>query len=187
MIISNKMEPLDHSEGEIARHGDVLTLIHASFEAIPLNQSVILQFHQDLYTYVSAEGDRWKHDDNVISERLLSGEKRIRFILVLALETPSAMEQLCMEYRERASKQDVEPLILIAIFILDFLFVHSFHDGNGRMARLLTLLLLYHFGYEVGRYISLERMIETSKESYYETRKAFTLLSLNKNLSDVLF
>lgn len=88
---------------------------------------------------------------------------------VAAFETPNAMEQLCIEYRERASKQDVEPLILIAIFILDFLSVHPFNDGNGRMARLLTLLFLYHFGYEVGRYISLERMIETSKERYYDT------------------
>lgn len=168
-IMANKTEPFDRSEGEIAGYRDVLNLINASYEAIPLNENTILQFHRDLYRYVSAEGGRWKHDDNVISERLPSGEKRIRFVPLSAFETPQAMKDLCTEYRERVAIQDVEPLILIAVFILDFLSIHPFSDGNGRMARLLALLLLYHFDYEVGRYISLEKIIEESKESYYET------------------
>lgn len=168
-IMTNKTEPLDRSEGEIAGYRDVLNTIHASYEAIPINHNIILQLHRDLYQYVAADGGKWKNDDNVINECLPNGEKRVRFIPLSAFETPSAMNQLCTEYRERAKQRDVEPLILIAVFILDFLAVHPFNDGNGRMARLLTLLTLYHFGYEVGSYISLEKIIEESKESYYET------------------
>lgn len=166
-IMANKTELLDRSEGEIAGYRDVLNLIHSSYEAIPLRESTILQLHRDLYRYVSAEGGKWKQADNVISERLPSGEKRIRFVPLSAFETPQAMKQLCTEYNEHANKQVVEPLILISVFILDFLSIHPFNDGNGRMARLLSLLLLHHFGYEVGRYISLEKIIEESKESYY--------------------
>lgn len=183
-IMANKTEPFDRSEGEIAGYRDVLSVIHSSHEAIPLNQNVILQLHRDLYKYVSAAGGRWKNDDNVISERLPSGEKRIRFVPVSAFDTPQAIEQLCLEYRERVVKQDVAPLILIAVFVLDFLSIHPFNDGNGRMARLLTLLLLYHFDYEVGRYISLEKVIEDSKESYYETLQKSSI-GWHENRNDI--
>ncbi|WKB35804.1 Fic family protein [Terrilactibacillus sp. S3-3] len=167
--MENKTDPSDRSEGEIAGYRDVLYLIHASHEDIPVNPNVILQLHRELYQFIPAEGGHWKNTDNVMSEHLPDGIKRIRFMPVSAFETSKAMESLCAELNERMSKEDVEPLILISIFILDFLSVHPFNDGNGRMARILTLLLLYKFDYEVGRYISLEKMIENTKESYYET------------------
>ncbi|MFD2214994.1 Fic family protein [Metabacillus endolithicus] len=168
-LMENKTEPFDRSEGEIAGYRDVLNLVHASYDGIPVNTSVILQLHRQLYHYIPAEGGRWKNADNVISEKLPDGTKVIRFIPVSAFATPAAMESLCLELNERMNKSDVEPLILISLFILDFLSVHPFNDGNGRMARILTLLLLYKSGYEVGRYISLEKIIEDTKESYYKT------------------
>jgi Fic family protein len=168
-IMESKTDPFDRSEGEIAGYRDVLQLVHASYEAIPVNANVILQLHKELYNYIPIEGGRWKNADNVISETYPDGTKRIRFEPVSAFETPRAMEFLCQELRERLNKEDVEPLILISVFILDFLSIHPFNDGNGRMARLLTLLLLYHCGFEVGRYISLEKIIEDTKERYYET------------------
>lgn len=161
--------PFDRSEGEIAGYRDVLKLVHASHEAIPINSNVILQLHRQLYNYISTEGGKWKNVDNVISETLPSGEKFIRFAPLSSFETPGAMESLCNELNERMSKEDVEPLVLISVFILDFLSIHPFNDGNGRIARILTLLLLYKFNFEVGRYISLEKVIEDTKESYYET------------------
>jgi len=168
-IMKNDTNLQDRSEGEIAGYRDVLQLIHSSFDAIPLRDSVILQLHKEMYRYIAIEGGTWKNVDNVISETFSDGTKRIRFEPVSAFETPRAMEKVCDELRERMAKQDVEPLILLSVFILDFLSIHPFNDGNGRMARLLTLLLLYQFGFEVGRYISLEKIIEESKEAYYET------------------
>lgn len=167
-IMENDTNLHDRSEGEIAGYRDVLQLIHSSFDAIPVKENVILQLHKEMYRYIGMEGGRWKTQDNVISETFSDGRKRIRFEPVSAFETQAAMQRLCEEFRERMSKSDVEPLILIGVFILDFLCVHPFNDGNGRMARLLTLLLLYQFGFEVGRYISLEKIIEDSKEDYYE-------------------
>lgn len=167
-IMENKTDPFDRSEGEIVGYRDVLQLIHSSYEAIPVNGNVILQLHKELYRYIPIEGGRWKNVDNIISETYPDGSKRIRFEPVSAFATPAAMHSLCQELRERMSKGDVEPLILTSLFILDFLSIHPFNDGNGRMARLLTLLLLYNFGFEVGRYISLEKIIEDSKVRYYE-------------------
>ncbi|WP_342514856.1 Fic family protein [Sporosarcina sp. FSL K6-1522] len=168
-IMESTTDPFDRSEGEIAGYRDVLQLVHSSYEAIPVNANVILQLHKELYSYIPIEGGHWKNVDNVISETYPDGTKRIRFEPVSAFETPGAMQNLCLELRERMGKEDIEPLVLMSVFILDFLSIHPFNDGNGRMARLLTLLLLYQFGFEVGRYISLEKIIEDSKESYYET------------------
>jgi len=166
--MKNDSDLQDRSEGEIAGYRDVLQLIHASFDAIPVRESVILQLHKEMYRYNSIDGGTWKNADNLISKTFPDGTKRIRFEPV-SVKTPNAMEQVCDELRERISKQDVEPLILLSVFILDFLSIHPFNDGNGRIARLLTILLLYQFGFEVGRYISLEKIIEESKEEYYET------------------
>ncbi|EKN67185.1 Fic family protein [Schinkia azotoformans] len=174
-IMQNDIDLKDRSEGEIAGYRDVLQLVHSSYDAIPIRESVILQLHKELYRYNPIEGGRWKNVDNVISETFVDGTKRIRFQPLSAFETPTAMQRLCEELRERMVKTDVEPLILISIFILDFLSVHPFNDGNGRMARLLTLLLLYKFGYEVGRYISLEKIIEESKEDYYESLRTSSI------------
>ncbi|WP_028402409.1 Fic family protein [Ectobacillus panaciterrae] len=168
-IMGHKTEPKDRSEGEIAGYRDILDIIHASFDAIPLSAGVILQLHRELSKYIPSQGGKWKHADNVIREKLPDGEVFVRFMPLSAFETPSAMEKLCQEYQERMRKQDVEPLLLISLFLLDFLCIHPFNDGNGRMSRLLALLLLYQAGYEVGRYISLEKIIDESKQSYYDT------------------
>lgn len=181
-IMENDTNLQDRSEGEIVGYRDVLQLIHSSYDAIPVRESVILQLHKEMYRYIGIEGGRWKNVDNIISETFSDGTKRIRFEPVSAFETPAAMQRLCEELRERMTKSDVEPLILISVFILDFLSVHPFNDGNGRMARLLTLLLLYQVGFEVGRYISLEKIIEDSKEDYYETlRKSSVNWHANTN------
>jgi Fic family protein len=130
---------------------------------------VVLQFHRDLYRYAAGEGGKWKPADNTIEEVRPGGERVVRFKPVAAHATPEYMERLHEEFRKAWDRGEVERLLLIAAYVLDFLCVHPFHDGNGRMARLLTLLLLYQAGYEVGRYISLERVIEQSRESYYDT------------------
>lgn len=159
----------DRSEGEIAGYRDVLNTIHTSFDAIPVNSNIILQLHRDMYKYISSEGGRYKNQDNIIGEILPSGEKYVRFKPVAAGETPSYMLELCDFLNKEMKEEKIEPLILIGSFIFDFLCVHPFNDGNGRMSRLLTLLLLYKYDYIVGRYISLEKIIEESKSSYYET------------------
>ncbi|MDF2505545.1 Fic family protein [Clostridium sp.] len=170
--IINRGEPINlenRSEGEIMGYKEVLDLIHTSAEHIPLNPNVILQLHTGLYKFVATEGGKWKNSDNFIQETLPNGSKFIRFQPVNAFKTPDAMEQLLTLTNESIKTDDIDPLILIGAFILDFLCIHPFNDGNGRMARLLTLLLLYKFGYEVGRFISLEKIIEKNKEEYYNT------------------
>lgn len=168
-LMRHKSTPMDRSEGEVAGYRDVLNLIHASYDAIPITGNTILQLHQELYQYIPSEGGKWKSADNVISETLPSGEKFIRFQPTPAWETPEAINALCSEVKESLAKAVAEPLLIISHFILDFLSVHPFPDGNGRIARILTLLLLYQEGFEVGRYISLEKIIEDTKSSYYET------------------
>lgn len=168
-IMKNDTRLQDRSEGEIAGYRDVLNTIHTSYDAIPINSNIILQLHRDLYKYISAEGGKWKNQDNIIGEILPSGEKLVRFRPVSAYDTPLFMHELCDYLNKEIKEEKVEPLILIGSFILDFLCIHPFNDGNGRISRLLTLLLLYKYEYIVGRYISLEKLIEESKSSYYET------------------
>ena len=168
-IMKEKTRPKDRSEGEIVGYRDVLTTIHTSYDAIPISPNIILQLHRDLYKYISASGGVWKNQDNIIEEILPDGRRYIRFTPTSAVETPSAMEELSYYYNKDVREECIEPLILIGTFILDFLCIHPFNDGNGRMARLLSLLLLYKAGFEVGRFISLEKIIEESKESYYES------------------
>lgn len=167
LIIKNKV-PKDRSEQEIAGYRDALNLIHQSSEHMPFSLNVILQLHAWIYRYLPNPGGQWKTADNEITEVHPDGKKRVRFIPSNAFETPLAMEKLIRGYEKNVS-DGMEPLIIIPATILDFLCIHPFRDGNGRTARLLTLLLLYHFDYQVGRYISLERIFEESKESYYET------------------
>lgn len=132
--------------------------------------NVILQCHSTVYRYMSEDGGDWKMVDNEIVEKNPDGSiRRIRFKPVSAVETPEAMDGLVENYKEAIHRHNKEPLVVIPLAVLDFLCVHPFRDGNGRVARLLTLLLLYHFDYQVGRYISLERIFEESKETYYET------------------
>lgn len=168
-LMNEKVIPEDRSEAEIAGYRDVLETIHISSEGIPISPNIIKQLHGGLMKYANASGGKWKSTDNLIEEKLPSGEKRIRFKPIEAWRTEEAMEELCREYNKKKEKGAVPDLILIATFILDFLSIHPFSDGNGRMARLLTLLLLYHFDYQVGKFISIEKIIEETKEQYYET------------------
>ena len=168
-LVSQKAEPRNRSEQEIAGYRDVLNTIHESHDHIPPKSAIILQLHRDLYKFESYNiGGKYKTADNVIEEEDSQGIKKIRFKPVPAWETPEAMEELCRAFEEAMATGEIDPLLLIPMFILDFLCIHPFNDGNGRMSRLLTLLLLYRSGYIVGKYISIERMIENSKELYYE-------------------
>ncbi len=167
-IVLEKTMPRSRSEEEIAGYRDVLTTIHESHDYIPLQPSLILQLHRDLCRFGGKDyGGAYKNIDNCITELDANGKKRVRFQPVTAWETPSALEAACKAY-DAALAEGVDPLLAIPIFILDFLCIHPFTDGNGRMSRLLTLLLLYRCGYLVGKYISIERVIERSKETYYE-------------------
>lgn len=168
-LVALRTEPRNRSEQEIAGYRDVLSTIHENFEHIPVRPNIILQLHRDLYRYSgSALGGRFKTADNTIEEVDARGNRAVRFQPLPAYETPAAMEQLCDAYARIIGNSDADPLLLIPLFVLDFLCIHPFSDGNGRMSRLLTLLLLYQAGYVVGRYISLEMLVEQSKESYYD-------------------
>ncbi len=163
-------EPRNRNEQAIAGYREVLSTIHESYEYIVPRSNVILQLHRDLYFYnPSLTGGRYKNADNLIEEVDASGQRRIRFQPLPAYATPDAMENLCNTFLKALDEGKVDPLLLIAMFILDFLCIHPFSDGNGRMSRLLTLLLLYREGYIVGKYISFEMIIEKTKESYYDT------------------
>lgn len=175
-IMNNNITPKDRSEGEIAGYRDVLNTIHNGYDAIPLTEGVILQLHRDLYKYTFGSRGIWKTQDNIIEEILSDGSKYIRFKPVDAFNTPMYMSELCKRYKDEILKGEVDDLILISSFVLDFLCIHPFNDGNGRMARLLTLLLLYRSGYHVGQFISLEKIIEESKESYYDTLNKSSML-----------
>ncbi len=161
--------PKTRSEKEIAGYRDVLSTIHESYDYIPPKPSMILQLHRDLYKFTGKTiGGNYKNSDNVIAETHSDGSEIIRFQPVSAWETPQAMQLLCGEYDAAISNSELDPLLLIPMFILDFLCIHPFNDGNGRMSRLLTLLLLYRAGYIVGKYISIEKIISDSKDTYYE-------------------
>ncbi len=165
-LVLRPTAPRDRSEQEIAGYRDALSLIHESHAHMPFSVNVLLQLHGMLYRYHPAEGGRFKMADNAIVERHADGATRVRFHPTPAIQTPQAMEALVEGYR-RATR--LPPLVAIPLAVLDLLCIHPFSDGNGRVARLATLLLLYRHGYSVGRYISLERIFEESKESYYDT------------------
>ncbi|MBQ6426010.1 MAG: Fic family protein [Clostridia bacterium] len=168
-IVMNKTTPKGRSEREIAGYRDVLNTIHDSYDFIPIRPSMILQLHRDLYKFSNSTiGGSFKNSDNIIAEELPDGTKSVRFQPVPAWETSEAMDLLCNSFQEALTDPELDPLLLIPMFILDFLCIHPFNDGNGRMSRLLTLLLLYRAGYFVGKYISIERLIADSKTTYYE-------------------
>jgi len=166
-LVQEKTTPRNMDESEIAGYRDVLNTIHESYEYIPINANYFLQLHRDLYKFIgNVDGGVFKTSDNIIRERYENGNEKIRFKPVPAWETPQSLDALCEAYK--GAKNEVDPLILMSMFILDFLCIHPFNDGNGRMSRLLTLLLLYQSGFIVGKYISIEKIIEESKETYYE-------------------
>ncbi len=168
-IVKDKTTPRNRGEKEIAGYRDVLATIHESHAYIPVKPGMILQLHRDMYKFSGMNmGGSYKSSDNVISEEDTQGNKHIRFQPVSAWETPDAMERLCQAYNDLCNNGQYDPLLMIPVFILDFLCIHPFNDGNGRMSRLMTLLLLYRAGYNVGKYISIERLIEKTKGAYYE-------------------
>lgn len=171
LIVKEQSSPKNRPEQEIAGYKDVLNLIHQSHKEIPVSENVILQFHSMLYRYTTVRSGSWKTQNNAIIERLPDGTKKLRFKPVSAFKTPQYMSNLISIYNEYQAEHIIDNLILIPLFVFDFLCIHPFLDGNGRIGRLLTLLLLYQAGYKVGKYISLERIIEESKESYYDTLK----------------
>lgn len=168
LLVKDKTIPHTRSEQEIAGYRDVLNSIHESYDYIPIKPSIMLQLHRDLYRFSGINGGRYKNTDNVIAEEDAQGNRTIRFQPVPAWETQDAMERLCQAFDEAIGREEIDPLLLIPMFVLDFLCIHPFNDGNGRMSRLLTLLLLYRAGYIVGKYISIEKLIEETKETYYE-------------------
>lgn len=168
-IVRDKTMPATRSEKEIAGYRDVLATIHENYEYIPFKSSIILQLHRDLYKYSGISiGGNYKSSDNVIAEEDSKGNKHIRFIPVPAWETPDAINELCNSFDIALTDVEIDPLLLIPMVVLDFLCIHPFNDGNGRMSRLLTLLLLYRAGYTVGKYISIEKLIADTKDTYYE-------------------
>ncbi len=169
-LVMRKVEPCNRNEKEIAGYRDVLRTIHENYEYIPVTPNTILQLHRDLYSYhPSGMGGHWKSADNLIAETDAAGNKHTRFTPTPAFETPEAMRALCAAYNEAVAQEHHDPLMLMVLFIFDFLCIHPFNDGNGRMSRLLTLMLLYQHDYIVGKYISLEKLIEENKQTYYET------------------
>lgn len=167
-LVSQKAEPRNRSEQEIAGYREVLATIHESYEYITPTPNVILQLHRDLYSYSQGEGGSYKNSDNVIAEADAQGHQKTRFVPVPAFQASKAMDELCASFLKAWEANKMDKLILIPMFILDFLCIHPFSDGNGRMSRLLTLLLFYKAGYIVGKYISMEMLIEKTKETYYE-------------------
>lgn len=166
-LVQEKTTPRNRDESEIAGYRDVLNIIHESYEYIPINANYFLQLHRDLYKFIgNVDGGEFKTGDNIIRERDEKDNEKIRFKPVPAWETPESLDALCVAYKE--AKNEADPLILMSMFILDFLCIYPFNDGNGRMSRLLTLLLLYQSGFIVGKYVSIEKIIEESKETYYE-------------------
>lgn len=167
-ILAKKTRPRNRSEKEVAGYRNVLAEIHANANRLKLSPELILQFHREMYALTDERSGHWKEKDNAILEIRPDGRQVVRFKPVSALGAPEFMKKLCHLYHQALDERKAEPLLIIASFIFDFECVHPFWDGNGRMGRLLTLLLLHQAGYEVGRYISLERIIEDSKETYYE-------------------
>ena len=168
-LVSQKAEPRNRSEQEIAGYREVLATIHESYEYIVPRPNMILQLHRDLYSYSqSSKGGNYKNSDNVIAETDAEGHQKARFIPVPAFQTAEAVEELCNQFLEAWETERIDRLLLIPMFVLDFLCIHPFNDGNGRMSRLLTLLLFYKAGYIVGKYVSMEMLIEKTKETYYE-------------------
>ncbi|MEG6617559.1 Fic family protein [Peptococcaceae bacterium 1198_IL3148] len=168
-IMAQKTTPQSRSEAEISGYRDVLATVHASAQHIPIKPEVILRLHRDMYKYLPQPGGAWKATDNIIEETRPDGRKYVRFEPLKAFLVPQAMNDLCITYNGLKSREKADDLLLTFCFILDFLCIHPFPDGNGRMSHLLTLLLLYQAGFNVGRFIPLERIIEQSKETYYET------------------
>ena len=168
-LVEERTTPKNRDEQEIAGYRDVLNIIHESFDMIPISQNYILQLHKILYSHMNNPmGEKTKSVQNYISATYSDGHVETLFTPLSPFETPEALDKICEEYNRVIGNMEVEPLIIIPIFIHDFLCIHPFNDGNGRMSRLLTALLLYRSGFYVGKYISLEAKIAKNKDLYYD-------------------
>ena len=169
-LVEERTTPKNRNEQEIAGYRDVLGIIHESFDAISITPNYILQLHKILYNHMNNPmAGRTKSVQNYISATYPDGRVETLFMPLSPLETPVALESICNEYNRVIGNMEVEPLIAIPTFIHDFLCIHPFNDGNGRMSRLLTTLLLYRSGFYVGKYISLEAKIAKNKDLYYDS------------------
>jgi Fic family protein len=169
-LVADKTTPQNRSEEEIAGYRAVLDRIHSSANDIPFRPMVVEQLHRDLYTFTGIPAGRWKTVENTITQTDADGSESVRFATVSAQATPDAMREL--HERFIFARAAYHPVLVIGCYVFDFLAIHPFRDGNGRMARLLTLLTLYQASYDVGRYISLERLIGETKETYYDALEA---------------
>ena len=168
-LVEESTTPKSRDEEEIAGYRDVLNIIHESFDAIPITKNYILQLHKILYSHMNNPiAGQTKTVQNYISATYPDGHTEVFFTPMAPFETPEALEKICEEYNRVIGNLEVEPLIAIPVFIHDFLSIHPFNDGNGRMSRLLTTLLLYRSGFYIGKYISLEAKIAKNKDLYYE-------------------
>ena len=168
-LVAEKTTPRNRNEQEIAGYRDVLSIIHENFDAIPITRNFILQLHKILYSHTNNPmAGQTKNVQNYISATWPDGHTEILFTPLSPFETPPALDQICAEYDRVIGNLELEPLIAIPVFIHDFLCIHPFNDGNGRMSRLLTMLLLYRSEFHVGKYISLEAQIAKNKDLYYE-------------------
>lgn len=168
-LVEEKTTPKNRDEQEIAGYRDVLNVIHDSFDAIPISRNYILQLHKIMYSHMNNPfAGQTKNVQNYISATYPDGHTETLFTPLSPFETPEALDKICEEYNRVIGNFEVEPLIAIPIFIHDFLCIHPFNDGNGRMSRLLTTLLLYRNGFYVGKYISLEAKIAKAKDLYYD-------------------
>lgn len=168
-LVKDKTTPRNRDEEEIMGYRDVLNTIHENFEYIPITSNYILQLHRELYKYSHKSiGGTFKNSQNCISATDANGREFVLFTPLPPHETPAAIEAICDSYNRIIATQDIDALLLIPVFIHDFLCIHPFNDGNGRMSRLLTTLLLYRSGYVIGRYISLESKIAKNKNIYYD-------------------
>ena len=168
-IVNQDSAPLNHNEAEIAGYRDALNEIHLGYDRMDFNKTEILRLHAIMLNIVGYEyGGQYKTDDNLIIEQGADGKRKVRFRPVPAAETPEAMEQLELAYLDAKSNSNINQLLLIPCVILDFLCIHPFRDGNGRMSRLLSLLLLYKNGYDAGKYVSFEEQINNYKAYYYD-------------------
>lgn len=168
-LVEEKTTPRNSDEQEIAGYRDVLNIIHESFDAILISRNTILQLHKIMYSHMNNPiAGQTKNVQNYITATYTDGHAEILFTPLAPYETPEALDRICEEYNRVIGNFEVEPLIAIAVFIHDFLCIHPFNDGNGRMSRLLTTLLLYRDGFYVGKYISLEAIIAKNKDLYYD-------------------
>jgi len=174
-LVGKSAKPKDRSEQEIAGYRDVLAEVHANHSRLKLSANLIKDWHGSMYKYTGEKAGVWKTKDNFIMETRADGRAAVRFQPASAISTPKYMEKLLALFNHELSRGKADPIILIASMVLDFECIHPFKDGNGRIGRLLTLLLLYQSGYQVGRFISLERIVEQSRETYYDALKQSSL------------